>query len=87
MKNVNTMHELRPRYDARQSFYKKAHVENCEDGTINLWSYTTNVARITDGIPEVFGTYSPTTLRHIKEFLKQYGYEASSKKQIEEDYT
>ena len=35
---------------------------------------------------EVYGTYSATTLRHIKEFLKQNGFKADSKSQIEKDY-
>ena len=34
----------------------------------------------------VVDTYSQTTLRHIKEFLKQNGFKADSKKQIMEDY-
>jgi hypothetical protein len=35
---------------------------------------------------EVYGTYSSTTLRHIKEFLKQNGFKAESSKQIMADY-
>ena len=30
--------------------------------------------------------YSRTTLRHVKEFLKQQGYKAESKEQILKDY-
>lgn len=88
--------ELQPRHDARKSFYGKARVteryEDMETGqkVIELRSYGTNVANIYVGtgatIAEVYGTYSPTTLRHIKEFLKQNGFKADTKKQIEEDY-
>lgn len=84
---------LKPIYDSRKSFYNKATVTEDNNGRY-LTSYTTIVARITDknhgySIPayaEVFGTYSATTLRHIKEFLKQNGFKAESKAQIERDY-
>ena len=35
---------------------------------------------------DVFGLYSVTTLRHIKEFLKQNGFKAETKAQIAKDY-
>lgn len=84
---------LKPIYDSRKSFYNKATVTEDNNGRY-LTSYETIVARITDknhgySIPayaEVFGTYSATTLRHIKEFLKQNGFKAESKAQIERDY-
>ena len=79
------MYDLKTRYDARKSFYGKANV--IVDGeTKQLRSYTTIVAEITKGIPIVFGTYSNTTLRHIKEFLLQNGFKAENRKQIEKDY-
>jgi hypothetical protein len=78
---------LEPQYDSRKSFYKKALVLVQEDGSKVLQSYNTYVAKInSDGAAEVFGTYSPTTLRHIKDFLQQNGFSASSKKEIEELY-
>ena len=77
--------ELRPRYDARKSFYGKALVIDDGEKT-TLRSYSTNVAEIRDGKVTVFGTYSMTTLRHIKDFLQQNGFTAENKKQIEEDY-
>ena len=77
--------ELRPRYDARKSFYGKALVIDDGEKT-TLRSYSTNVAEIRDGKVKVFGTYSMTTLRHIKDFLQQNGFTAETKKQIEEDY-
>lgn len=84
---------LKAIYDSRQSFYNKAVVVEDAKGKY-LMSYNTVVARITDKnngymIPAyavVYGTYSQTTLRHIKEFLKQNGFKAESKAQIEKDY-
>jgi len=79
-------YELHPRYDTRASFYGKARIEINEDGTKRLWSYDTHVASIKGGKPMVFDTYSVTTLRHIKEFLKQNGFKADNSKQIIADY-
>lgn len=77
---------LEPRYDGRKSFYKKAWVRENDDNTIDLISYATKVATInTNIIPatcRINGTYSPTTLRHIKEFLKQYNMPCGSKNDI-----
>lgn len=87
------MYELNARYDARKSFYGKAKVVETQDSK-ELYSYDTLVAKVTTKnhgyiIPayaEVYGIYSDTTLRHIKEFLKQEGFKAESKSQIERDY-
>ena len=84
--NVRIM-ELCPYYDSAQSFYGKAKVIEIENDVF-LMSYDTIVAfynRETK-IAEVVDTYSVTTLRHIKEFLKQSGFKAETKKQIERDY-
>lgn len=71
--------ELRPVYDNRKSFYGKAQIEIKKD-KLELYSYSTLVAEIErDGNKcKVFldgegGLYSPTTLRHIKDFLYQSG--------------
>lgn len=85
------VYELTPMYDNRASFYGKAHVieQYSDDGkvVITLRSYSTDVARINeDGSAKVYGTYSQTTLRHIKEFLKQNGFKAENSKQIMADY-
>ena len=78
---------LEPRYDARKSFYGKAQVDTGDKGDENkLYSYGTLVAEIKDGKPVVYGTYSQTTLRHIKEWLKQLGFKAENSKQILADY-
>lgn len=80
-------YELGVCYDARKSFYGKAHVVEHSNGKVQLQSYDTIVAEISkSGVPKVFGTYSNTTLRHIKEFLLQWDFKAESKKQIESDY-
>lgn len=78
---------LEPRYDARKSFYGKAQVDTGDKGDKNkLYSYGTLVAEIKDGKPVVYGTYSATTLRHIKDWLKQNGFRADTSKQIVADY-
>lgn len=77
--------ELKPIYDSRKSFYGKATITEDENGK-TLTSYSTTVARIQGDSVKVYGTYSATTLRHIKEFLKQNGFRAESKAQIEADY-
>ena len=77
--------KLKPSYNNQKSFYNKANVRE-EDGKKILKSYTTDVAYIKDGKAYVSGTYSPTTLRHIKEFLLQNGFKAENSKQIMKDY-
>ena len=85
--------ELMPKYDARKSFYGKAKVEtDTELGVTSLYSYGTLVAAVfwhlgDKGRAVVYGDYSATTLRHIKEFLKQHGFAAKTKDQILSDYT
>ena len=78
-------YELKPIYSREKSFYRKAIVE-IEDNKKTLYSYNTKVAVIEGEKAIVVNIYSATTLRHIKEFLKQNGFEAESKKQIEKDY-
>jgi len=74
-------YELMPRYDTRQSFYKKAIVEEKEFKTrkstqYNLYSYNTLVAMVNKYENKIvynyFGKYSQTTTRHQKEFFKQF---------------
>ena len=66
------IYELEPRFDARKSFYGKAHVLDHEDGTFELQSYNTIVSRCVNGKVEELGTWSQTTTRHQKEFRKQF---------------
>ena len=86
-------YDLQPHYDSRASFYGKARVVLCDGGEKELISYTTRVAVLypdadaAEGYKaRVFGTYSQTTLRHIKEFLLQHGFRADNAKQIMADY-
>lgn len=69
------IYELSARYDARKSFYGKAHVIDYENGIIELQSYNTIVSRCVNGEVEELGEYSQTTTRHQKEFRKQFGQE------------
>jgi len=84
------VYELSTQYDSRASFYGKAQVIEDDEGDLTLQSYSTKVAKLsTNKCPnfcEVYGTYSQTTLRHIKEFLKQNGFRADNSKQIMADY-
>jgi hypothetical protein len=73
------------KYNSRKSFYGKAKVE-VSNGNQVLYSYGTKVAEIKNGKAKVYGTYSQTTLRHIKEFLLQNNYKAENSKQIMKDY-
>lgn len=80
--------DMSPQYDSRKSFYGKAHVVDDEDGTLTLYSYNTPVCEIKDGKVKLLSMWdsSQTTLRHVKEFLKQNGYEAGSKQSIAKMY-
>lgn len=78
---------LKPRYDGAQSFYRKAEVVQTRTGFL-LESFRVPVVSISN--KTVFlgadWNYSRTTIRHVKEFLKQQGYKAESKEQILKDY-
>ena len=78
---METKTELMPVIDSRKSFYKKAYTLT-EDDKIILLSYSTRVAEIKDGNAKIFGTYSSTTLRHIKDFLYQNGLKIGTKKEL-----
>lgn len=79
-------YDLQAQYDSRASFYGKAQIRD-NDGDLELISYHTRVAVIyPDHTAQVYGTYSNTTLRHIKEFLLQHGFKAENSKQIMADY-
>lgn len=77
--------KLEPIYDNAKSFYGKANVNKMyKDNVIiqiNLISYITDICYIKEG--KLYfnykdidnkSIYSMTTLRHIKEFLKQYNF-------------
>lgn len=81
------MYDMSPQYDSRQSFYGKARVDD-NGSEKTLYSYNTPVAKIVNNKVELLPKWdwSQTTLRHIKEFLKQNGFEATSLAQIRRDY-
>ena len=79
-------YELSCQYDARKSFYGKAKVKIKEDLKM-LFSYDIEVCKIQNNQPKIMiDNITQTTLRHIKEFLKQNGFFADTKKQIISDY-
>ena len=86
-KKSENINELKPIFGHVKSFYKKAYVIN-EDDLLKLRSYNTIVASINkkESVAIVYGDYSQTTLRHIKDFLKQNGFKAENKSQILKDY-
>jgi hypothetical protein len=54
--------------------YAQAHIEIDNDRNINLFSYVTLVATITnEGWLTIYGLYSMTTRKHISAFMKEYG--------------
>lgn len=73
--------KLEPVYDSAASFYGKAETDGDK-----LYSYNTLVAEMKDGKPVVYNLQSLTTTRHVREWLKQNGFEATTKKQIAKDY-
>lgn len=85
-KHIDETEYLIPKYDIRKSFYKKAVIIR-ENNLIILKSYQIIVAQIENNKPKVFGFYSLTTMRHIKEFLKQFGFKVENTKQILKDYS
>lgn len=85
--NESPSYNLRPDYDSRQSFYDKARVEDNGEELV-LYSYNTPVAKIVSGKVELLPKwdFSQTTLRHIKEFLKQNGFETGSVSELRKMY-
>lgn len=86
---------LEPIYDSRMSFYSKAKVVE-EDGVKKLYSYKSLICEIQDDNAVIIHniidhngeslTFSNTSLRHLKEFLRQNNLAASSKAQIFSSY-
>lgn len=83
------VYDLSTQHDSRQSFYGKARIDVSDDAQVEtLISYNTPVARISGGKVELLPAWntSATTLRHVKEFLKQHDFKAESSAQIAKDY-
>ena len=65
--------ELKP-VNGRKSFYGKAVAIEKDNGTIELKSYNTIVARIVNGkFERLWNGYSQTTMNHINAFISAYG--------------
>ena len=68
--------ELRVKYAAQQSFYKKAFVKEDKEGIERLYSYysliITNYGKALK-FEEDVNLYSNTTMKHVREYLKQIG--------------
>lgn len=82
-------YELTTQFDSRKSFYGNALVFQCS-GYTELHSYGTPVARIysVTGAVELLPLWdsSATTLRHVKEFIRQAGLYAGTKADLERNY-
>lgn len=76
--------KLEPVYEHCKSYYGKATVIYEEDGSVALQSYSTIVLRLINGsLIRLWDGYSATTMRHINEFLQQFGFPSGSKKDWE----
>ena len=68
--------ELRVKFGTQESFYKKAYIKEDEKGTQYLYSYysliVTNYGKALK-FEEDINLYSNTTLRHVREYLRQLG--------------
>ena len=75
---LENLEELQACYDSRQSFYKKAYIGyyTFKNGLTckYLKSYNTVVACIFNNQLRIYGGFSQTTARHIREFAKQNGF-------------
>ena len=80
------MIDLQAIHDSRNSFYGKAKIDNSKRGILQLYSYKILVSQIQPSGARVFNTQSQTTIRHIKEFLKQNGFRVENTAQIIKDY-
>lgn len=78
---------LKNEYDSK-GFGGKAQVETDNKGNETLYSYDTPVVKLSGDKVTLLPKWdsSATTLRHVKEFLKQHDLKAESKAQIAKDY-
>lgn len=71
----NMISELIPNHEKRKSYYGKAKMEY-KDDIVTLVSYDTDIVKLNQVTNELealckVGDLSNTTLRHLREFLKQ----------------
>lgn len=85
MENLETIF-LEPVIDRRKSFYKKAKILIDNKGNKYLKSYDSIIAEVKNGKvkinTDVYLWDSQTSLRHLKDFLYQLGYEIGSKQDL-----
>ena len=83
------MKELKPIHNGQKSFYRKAFVTQLGERTM-LHSYDTLAVTISQNqnvfLHISYEDVTASTMKHIREFLLQEGYEAGSKKEIYEKY-
>lgn len=79
------MTELKPIYNTAKSFYGKAMTKATATG-VDLYSYGTKVASVTGGELVIYNLQSATTLKHIREFMKQQGFTPLSKAELIKAY-
>ena len=75
--------ELRVKYATQQSFYKKSFVKEDDEDTEYLYSYysliITNYGGKALKFEEDMNLYTNTTMRHVREYLRQIGKEELAK--------
>lgn len=75
---LENLKELETRFDPRKSFYKKAYIGEFTfaggQKALYLKSYNTIVACIWINQLRIYGGFSQTTARHIREFANQNGF-------------
>ena len=78
-------YELLPQFDSKKSFYGKARVEE-ENNISTLYSYDSKIIeldRTTNKLKRVYmAGFSKTTLRHVKEFLRQNDFDVNTLKDV-----
>ena len=63
--------------------YAAAYENFFDDGTVELWSYTTRIISITpEGWLHCTGLYSMTTIKHIGWFMRERGFTYQLAKQL-----
>lgn len=67
--------------DGRKSFYHKAYVIKNKDGSSELFSYGTLVAKYSPihGFSRIWNDYSATTMRHVNAYTAYLGMNVGGK--------
>lgn len=89
-KEVLKMRYLEPKFENVKSYYKKAVIQKIfygNDYSYKLISYDTVVCKVSfdDKMNKnvyIYNLESSTTMRHVKEFLRQLGYPKMTKQEL-----